>query len=380
MIMKRLRNVLSVFIAVVMCVSFTACGGSGYDGASSATYNKSAAPAAAANDSWGGDYGYYDEEAAYDSDYDNGSGSSGNQYDDKQDQFNDTSRKLIKTYNLNVETEDFDPFMAAIQAKINELGGYVENLDTYNGSAYGYRRELHYSNMTVRIPAAKASEFMELIGEKGNITNQSQSVVDVTLDYVDTESRKNSYKAEEQRLLELLDRAETLEEIIILEDKLTDVRYRIESMESQLRSYDNKVDYSTIYLYIQEVEVYTEPEVIPETYGQRLAKSFTESVKNVFEGLKDFLVGFVGAVPGLVIFAIVCFIIFLIARAIYKACKKNEMKKAVARQAAYQAQMEAAQKAQQAAIVAEQAAIVADQAAPETAKQAEGGVQAQNNE
>ena len=350
--MKKMRKLLVVLLAMTICMVYAACGSSqdsssNYKYASSTeAYSYSPEASMVYADGADYDYGFYGEEEAYDiGESSNGSGGSDIS---RQQQFDDPGRKLIKTYNLSVETEEFAAFSSAVEAKINELGGYIENLDAYNGSSYGTRKELHYANVTARIPANNVPAFLDMIGEKGNITSQSRSVTDVTLNYTDTQSLKESYLVEQQRLLEILETADDLEYIIVLEDKLSEIRYKIESLESQLRSYDNKVDYSTVYLYIQEVSVYTEPIIEPQTYGERLSESFTQSVKRVFEGLKDFLVAFVGAVPGLVIFAIVVLIIFVIVKVVINIIKKANAKTEAKRCAAYNAQM-AAYNASQAA-------------------------------
>ena len=335
--MKKFRKTAISLICAAIVLSFTACGSSGY----SPSYNKaydsasSAAPAYAYGDyeSYDGDYGYNEEFAVAD-----GSGSNSGSSSSSTPKVNDTSRKLIKTYNMTVETEDFNGFTDAITKKVTELDGYIENMDTSNGSVYSSYYQSKRSSMTIRIPADRADDFINMIGEKGNITYQSLNVNDITLQYVDIESRKSAYETEEKRVLELLDRAETLEEILILEDKLSEIRYQLESIESQLRTFDNKIDYSTIYLEINEVKVYTEPVVEPETYGERLANAFTRNVKSVYEVLKDFLVGFVGAIPSLVILAIVVLIIVLIIRGIVKSTDKRAKRKAEKRMKEWQEQ------------------------------------------
>ena len=70
------------------------------------------------------------------------------------------------------------------------------------------------------------------------------------------QSHKKALLAEQESLLSMMEQAESIEDIIAINEQLTDVRYQIESMESQLRTYDNQVDYSTVNLYIDEVERY----------------------------------------------------------------------------------------------------------------------------
>lgn len=227
-----------------------------------------------------------------------------------------TNRKLIKTINLTVETLNFTELNTKVEAKVAALGGYIESSSVSGSKEYRNR----YANYTVRIPKANADAFVEMVNEAGNVCSRSESVEDVTLSYVDLESHKKALESEYSRLLELMDQAETIEDIIYIEDRLTNVRYQMESMESQLRTYDNKIDYTTIYLSIDEVKEVTIPE--PETVGQRITSGFSESVKDVSEGLVDFFVWFIIHIPQLVIFAIIVVAIIFIRKKLPKRSKK----------------------------------------------------------
>lgn len=327
--MKKIKRLAIILAALVLALSFTACGSGSAKGDSYSTGSYS--PVAATEEAYY-DYGYSDEWNYEESTVSNTVEDDYSEKNDSAEQFDDSARKLIKTYNLTVETEEFDGFMDMIQSKVSQLGGYIENLNTYNGSYYYSYGSTRHSNLTVRIPVSKADEFLEMIGEKGNVTNKSLSVEDVTLSYVDLSSRKATYEAEEKRILELLDKAETIEDILVIEDKLANIRYQLESMESQLRTYDNLVDYTTIYLNLEEVKEYTEPE--PETYGQQVAESFKNGLQRVGRGFKNFSINLVGALPGLVVFAVICVAIVFIIRAIVKSSKKKKAAKLAAQYAA----------------------------------------------
>lgn len=144
-------------------------------------------------------------------------------------------RKLIRIIDISAETEDLSALTDEITARISALGGYVEAKNLYNGSNYaGYvRRSL---TMTVRIPADKADEFVNRIGEHSNIVSSTEHIDDVTLQYVDTESHVKALETEQERLLALLEKAETLKDILTLEERLTSVRYQLERYASQLRT------------------------------------------------------------------------------------------------------------------------------------------------
>ena len=239
------------------------------------------------------------------------------------------SRKLITTINIEAETEDFDKARSQVENKVGELGGYIENSRVYNDSKS--------ANYTIRIPADKADSFVELVEGNNNITSKSVDVEDVTLSYADTESRKKALRTEEERLLKILESAETVEDLITVESRLSDVRYQIESIESQLRTYDNKIDYTTVYLYLEEVEKFTPVE--KKSAVARMGEGFVESLVSVKDAIVEFCVWFVVHIPQLVIFAAFVAVIVLIVK---KLDKKSKEKKA----AAYNQYMQANQNVQ----------------------------------
>ncbi len=228
-------------------------------------------------------------------------------------------RKLIRTANLEVETMDFDGLLSYVQEKTKELGGYVESMNAYNGSSYdnytysgsGYRND-RTASLTLRIPSENLDSFLTRVEENGNIISRSEREQDVTLSYVDLESHKKVLLTEQERLLVLLEQAATMEDIITLESRLSEIRYQIESMESQLRTFDNQIEYSTVYLNITEVVELTPVQTKEQTTWERIGEGFMHSLKSIGNGMKEFFIGFVIALPYLVLFAVIVLIIVAI--------------------------------------------------------------------
>lgn len=212
-----------------------------------------------------------------------------------------TGRKLIRTFDINIQTKDFDEVMTGIQGKIQALGGYIEQSSLDSGSAY-YSNYNRHSNMTVRIPSDKVDQFIENVKESANVTNISETAEDITLQYVDVESRKLALETERDRLLELLEKAETVEEIITIESRLSEVRYQLEAYTSTLRTYDNQVDYSTVYLNIHEVD--RETKVEPKTFWEEVSENFGNSLYGIGRNARNFAIWFLGSLPILVLWAI----------------------------------------------------------------------------
>lgn len=236
----------------------------------------------------------------------------------------DTSRKLIKTVDMSVETESFDVLIQTITERTESLGGYIEYNNIYNGSYY-YENDSRSADLTLRIPAGELDAFLSVVAGSSNVISRNEYVEDVTLQYVDMQSRKAALETEQERLLELLEQAESVEDIITIESRLSEVRYQMESMESQLRAMDNQVSYSTVYLYIEEVARYTPVKEL--STWEKISTGFAESLYNVGNGLKNFVIGLIINLPYLVVWAIVIIIGILLIKVIRKGNKKRKQRK-----------------------------------------------------
>ena len=213
----------------------------------------------------------------------------------------ESGQKLIRRVNIDAETEDLEELLAELTAQIGALDGYIENQELYNGSTQASYRH-RSANLTVRIPADKLDSFVQQVKGVSNVVSYNESQEDVTLTYVSTESRIKALETEQARLLELLAQAQNMSDLLEIEARLTDVRYELESVTSQLLVLANKVDYATVRLYISQVREYTEVE--EQTVWQRIATGFKSNLKDMGEGLVDFFVWVVTYSPQLVLAAV----------------------------------------------------------------------------
>lgn len=222
-----------------------------------------------------------------------------------------TAQKLIRKIWLNAETEDLDSLLSQVEQRIGELNGYVEAREVRNGSDYNARR-YRSASLTIRIPANQLNDFVDHVSDKANIISSNETADDITLSYVATQSRITALETEHTRLLELLAKAETMEDLLKIESRLTNVRTELEQVTSQLRLYDNMVDYGTIYLSITEVKEYTVTEE-PETVWERIGAGFMQSLKNLGTFFTELFVCIVIALPYLIPLAIVATAVILLA-------------------------------------------------------------------
>ena len=245
----------------------------------------------------------------------------------------ETSRKLIKTVNISAETEDFDTLVPGLQKQVETLGGYIESISVYDVGSYYVEdtmQKQRCANLTARVPKEKLDGFLLQVGEQTNVTSRSENVEDVTLRYVDLESHKKALLTEQERLLALMEKAESVEDIITIEGRLSEVRYQLESMESQLRTYDNQIDYSTVYLSIEEVRKYSAPQTA--TVWQRIGNGFMKSLENIGFGIRDFAIGFVIDIPYIVFWGVLIAVAVIVFRILWKTWKKMLAKRAASRE------------------------------------------------
>lgn len=234
-----------------------------------------------------------------------------------------TGRKLIKTVDLRLETLTYDETIAYIQSSVEKAGGYIETLSVEGDSLY-YKSSRRYANMQVRIPKDKTNSFLAGLDENTTVCEKSETTEDVTLQYVDVESHKAALEVEQERLMAILKKAETVADIIEIENRLSQVRYEIGQYESRLRVYDNLVDYTTIQIDVQEVERITEqPE---EGAFARMIQGFKDSVVDVGEGIREFFIGFVISIPYLLVYGVILFGVVLVIKKIRKRRRDKKQK------------------------------------------------------
>ena len=233
-----------------------------------------------------------------------------------------TDQKLIKRVNMEAETEDLEALLPQLLAEISALGGYVESQEIYNGSSYSSYR---YRNawLTIRVPAENLEGLVAQVKGASNVVSYNESVEDVTLTYVDMETRILVLETERDRLLELMEKAETMSDLLEIEARLTDVRSNLESLNSQLKVLANQVSYATVELYINQVKAYTEVE--EQTVWQRIGSGFKKNLMNIGEDLVDFFVWAVTYSPQLILWAAIIAVAIILLR---RSLRKRKVKKA----------------------------------------------------
>ena len=165
-----------------------------------------------------------------------------------------TERKIIDKADLSIETDNFDKALEEINNYIGKYNGYIElsnmTQDGINSNNYKKNR---YCEYIIRVPQESFQNVLNDCSNIGVITNKRIYGEDVSSRYYDVEARLKVLNSQEERYLEILDKAQNVEEIIEIEKALTDIRYEIENLTGYIKQMDDLISYSTINLYISEV-------------------------------------------------------------------------------------------------------------------------------
>lgn len=247
--------------------------------------------------------------------------------DESADGANDivyTERKIIYSSSYEISTEEYEKSISVLDSLCRKYGAYYERAENYGEKTeYTSRRAVY----TVRIPKNNYKAFTSEAGTVGTITHSSEQNKDITEQYFDTEARLGSAKIREERLLEILSNAKSLDDVLALERELADVRYEIESYSGTLRKYDSLVSYSTATFTIREVKKVVDPVTEKTALGKKLSSALESGFDTLYECVSVvlmiaafFLPGFLLAVLPLVIIIIIIVII------VKRKKKKNKMK------------------------------------------------------
>lgn len=234
-------------------------------------------------------------------------------------------RKIIKTVDLSMETQAFDELLEKIGRETQDAGGYVE-YSSVGGMASEWEKaagitQSRYASMTVRVPTDKLDAYLDSIRAAGHVLRESTSTQDVTLQYTDVESHKTALLTEQTRLFELMEQADTVEDLISIESRLSEIRYWLEYYESQLRIYDNQIDYTAISLYIDEVVEFTDIVDRNAGLGTRIKNGLIQTFVGIKHGLENLVVWLAVNAVFLVIIAVA---VILAVRYIHKRRKANK--------------------------------------------------------
>lgn len=233
-----------------------------------------------------------------------------------------SNRKIIYSSNYSIQTTEFEKAVSVLDIMCQKYGAYYESSESYGTKENADR----YSSFTIRVPVENYNTFKKEAGNIGVVIRSSENNRDVTENYIDTEARLSSAKIREERLLKILENAETLDDVLLLEAELADVRYEIESLSGSLRKYDSLISYSTISIGIEEVVEPVDIKPIPKTFSQKMSASLSDGFEDFSDDIEDTFLDFLYNLPNVIIFVVTIVIICVIIKIIIKKVKNKNNK------------------------------------------------------
>jgi len=306
-----MKKILALIMALLMVLSLCACGASATEAATVQYKMASPAEAPAAAE----EYAYYDEAESYGGFATNTD--AGLMTEKSESTPSENPEKIIYSANAELETLDFDTTVEALGKLVEEYGGYIQSSSVNGSNYYNIQRGYSYlrsANYTIRVPSAKFAELMNQLPTIGNVPYSYTYQENVTSQYYDVAAHKEAYETQEQTLLELMEKAESIDDIIAIESRLAEVRYQIESLQSTLNSWDRQVNYSTVDINVQEVEDYTPGETVSVTYGEKLQRAMRRGITSVGDFFSDLLLFIVEALPTLVLLGVVVAAVIIVIK------------------------------------------------------------------
>jgi ABC-type sugar transport system permease subunit len=225
-------------------------------------------------------------------------------------------QKVIKTASLDIMAEDIAQAVSKITNETSALSGFVQN-SSLNETTTGQK----YATLVIRVPARNFDKMISEIKslaklvERENINGQ-----EVTQEYVDLQSSLTHNLAVEAQYLELLKRAQKVEEIMAVRDKLDQVQSEIEQIKGRIRYLDNQTEMSTISINISsEVKV-----TLPAEKWQpwEVVKQSAQKLIVALQNFVSFIIVLLFSLIAILPYAIVLLLIGLFIKWLYKKLSK----------------------------------------------------------
>ena len=203
--------------------------------------------------------------------------------------YSDENAKLIRRASARLQTDDFSAAEAALNALVVEQGGYYESAAVEGGGYYD-RNAARYGSYVIRVPRQAYDTFLSGVDGVGYVVSLNQRSEEIGEVYFDTEARLRTQQTKQTRLLALLEQAATMEDIIDLENALSEVEYQIEQYSTELRRYDSLVDYATIGVELYEVRRLSDGAGTADRLGTRISTALSEGAQGAGEALGNVIV------------------------------------------------------------------------------------------
>lgn len=232
--------------------------------------------------------------------------------------------KIIYSGRIGLNTDHYQESFDKISTYVEESGGFIQE----SGSNFISQetKEGNSGYLTIRIPADRFSEAMDMIQSFGRPTNADVSSSNISQQYQDVESQLNNLKIQEQRLLDLLKEATNMTDLLAIESELNRIRTESDLLSSTKKNWDVEISYATIYVSLYEKEISSTSVSLPFSgIINKIGGGFVRSLNLLLRLLAFLMVGLVSLIPFAAVALLGVYIFIKIRKKIKE--KKGENKK-----------------------------------------------------
>ncbi len=226
-------------------------------------------------------------------------------------------RKLIKRGTISIDSENYDAVFEDITALVKGVDGYIENsnVSVNNKIINNKRVDYRHCNMVLRIPQSEFDAVYEQLLALGKTKHYEQRSEDITNRYRDTVNEVANLEVREQALRKIMDKAESIGDVVTVEEELARVRGEINSLSGTLLQWDRLVDLSTIQVNLVEVVDHSQTvQPIDDTLWRRAKQAFIVNLNHLIETLENIFIGIIGILPMLIPLIIVITIVLVVIK------------------------------------------------------------------
>lgn len=238
----------------------------------------------------------------------------------------DTEQKLVYSANLSLQTLSYDETTKGIRELVKKYKGIIESESESDSNWNWYRSTDSDPKMTlyltIRIPTENYEDFLAGLEGSGRVVSRNVWVDNITRSYYDQKAVLKALEVQEERLLDMMDKAETIEDMIAVEARLTEVQTQLNQARTTLSGMDFDVAYSTVNLTIEEVTRYV-PQETSTSFLERLKETCIDAAYTFLGALQSLLFALIYLLP----YAAAILLIFLLVRFIYRRVKAHRQKK-----------------------------------------------------
>lgn len=217
--------------------------------------------------------------------------------------------KVIKSGSISVETDDYEKFLDELSSEIQSLGGFLESNNTEVYQVYE-NEKLMYGSLKLRVPEESFYELIDYLDESSEVRRKNINETDVTKEYYEKDNKVKNLEVQEEHLRALFEKAQTVEEMLLIENELRRVRTEIDALNTSLSDIDDRASMSTVNLEVQEVLTANFAITNQDSVWERAKEGFINTVNGIIRAVENLLIYIVSASPVLIP-AVFIFIVLL---------------------------------------------------------------------